>query len=302
MLASLLAMASAAAFCPGVRGALSVTAHVRASPPILRGGAEYSADARRAARAARAGNNPAQGESPVPTQSSTELHDGVTRALAQFVQSDYAHQLCRYCHVNPADYGTIGCIFTSVRLLDDAKLDVKLTMPVEHKSTQLLDRLATHLSTTVPGLSCLQYEIGGGWGTTKRWYLQYHDTGLHESTSSLETALHLRGGFASGRVLTCLSCKVAASMPSGRYAEMANMQIGGDGDGDAPREAEAEGGQQSYGDATAEATDEVACVPCAKAAERGAEVERAIGMRDAGGSAIDRKLARDAGLDSVRGA
>ena len=34
---------------------------------------------------------------------------------------------------------------------------------------------------------------------------------------------------------------------------------------------------------TAEATDEVACVPCAKAAERGAEVERAIGMRDAGG-------------------
>ena len=95
----------------------------------------------------------------------TLLRDRVTRALTEFVQTDYAGTVCRYCNVNPAAIGQIGCIFESVKIIEDAKLDVKLHGPVEHKADQILNKLAAHLRATVPQLKRLQYEICGGWGT-----------------------------------------------------------------------------------------------------------------------------------------
>ena len=96
----------------------------------------------------------------------------VVAALWEFVRSDYAMSLCRYCNADPAEWGQITGMFEAVRLLD-GKLEVKLTAPFSQKSVQLLDRLAEHLRTNVSHLvKRLVYSINGGWGQTRTWVLQ----------------------------------------------------------------------------------------------------------------------------------
>ena len=171
------------------------TPRVRSTPLYLRGG-EYDAAARRAARAAAFGlssseeellaqsnmdSNVRMQESPAARHAAglvraglvrdgkdALLDESVAQTLAEFVQSDYARQLCSYCNVNPADYGRVEGMFSSVRL-SGAELDVKLTTPVEHKLDQLMSRLVTHLRVRAPQIKRLRYERNGSWGTTRTW-------------------------------------------------------------------------------------------------------------------------------------
>lgn len=139
--------------------------YARAVGVVLRGADyEYDASARRAARLP--GPDPTSLVQPNAPNSST-----ITRALKEFVQSDYARQLCKYCNVNPPDHGTIQGLFVSVRLRGST-LDVKLTTAVEHKYEDLLERLATTLRANTPqGVDVLLYERNGSWGTTRTWRL-----------------------------------------------------------------------------------------------------------------------------------
>ena len=203
-------LASAAAFCPS-SGVLIPSVRVRSAAPILQARHARDADARRAARAAARRPAPAEPTATEPTvahvtggqgihaswgqpeafQSPMARHtaglvraglkrggqnalldEPVALALAEFVRSDYARSLCQYCNVNPSDHGRIEGVFESVWLLDGGKLDVKLRTPVQHRSEQLLGRLAAHLRARAPHIKQMQYSIGGGWGTTRTWYLR----------------------------------------------------------------------------------------------------------------------------------
>ena len=205
-------LASAAAFCPSV---LISSARVRSAAPILQARHARDADARRAARAAARRPAPAEPtatepavahvtgshdihasrgqpeafQSPMARHTAGLVRAGLKRggqnalldepvalALAEFVRSDYARSLCQYCNVNPSDHGRIEGVFESVWLLDGGKLDVKLRTPVQHRSEQLLGRLAAHLRARAPHIRQVQYEIGGGWGTTRTWYLRVTTT------------------------------------------------------------------------------------------------------------------------------
>ena len=102
------------------------------------------------------------------------LHDesAIITALSDFVRSNYAMQLFRYCNADPTDWGQISGMFEAIRLMD-GKMNVKLTAPFSQKSSQLLDRLAEHLRTNVPHIvKRLEYSINGGWGQTRTWVLQ----------------------------------------------------------------------------------------------------------------------------------
>ena len=203
-------LASAAAFCPSSGVLIIPSARVRSAAPILQARHARDADARRAARAAArpaqaeptateptvahvtggqgihaSRGQPEAFQSPMARHTAGLVRAGLKRggqnalldepvalALAEFVRSDYARSLCQYCNVNPSDHGRIEGVFESVWLLDGGKLDIKLRTPVQHRSEQLLGRLAAHLRARAPHIRQMQYEIGGGWGTTRRWYLR----------------------------------------------------------------------------------------------------------------------------------
>lgn len=202
-------LASAAAFCPS-SGVLVPSVRVRSDAPILQARHARDAAARRAARAAArpapaeptateptgahvtgaqgihaSWGQPESFQSPMARHTAGLVRAGLKRggqnalldetvalALAEFVRSDYARSLCRYCNVNPSESGRIEGVFESVWLLDGGKLEIKLRTPVQHRSEHLLGRLAAHLRARAPHIKQVQYEIGGGWGTTRTWYLQ----------------------------------------------------------------------------------------------------------------------------------
>ena len=98
------------------------------------------------------------------------IRDSVSKALAEFVQTDFVIQTAQYCQLNPAEYGKVSGVFEALRLVD-TKLYIKLTIPFTQKSDALLDRLAEHLRARVPQLERLDYSINGGWGNTRTWIL-----------------------------------------------------------------------------------------------------------------------------------
>jgi hypothetical protein len=100
----------------------------------------------------------------------SQLHASLVEAIAEFVRSDYAMRLCRYCDADPTGHGQIGGMFESVQLIDEI-IDVKLTAPFTQKSDQLLDHLAEHLRYRVPQIKRMEYTINGGWGSTRTWIL-----------------------------------------------------------------------------------------------------------------------------------
>jgi len=73
----------------------------------------------------------------------------LTELLTEFVQTDWAKQMCTYCNINPTAYGTIRGMFESVRLVD-GKLVVKLNRSFEQRSDKLLDKLVKHLRGKLP--------------------------------------------------------------------------------------------------------------------------------------------------------
>ena len=184
----LLLAAGAEAFSP-TGGALSPSASPRAVT-LLRGN-DFSAEARAAARAAAAagqshvtmanGNvvraTQATGATAVavrrrptsppvtvrrpsaPRPAAPAQPDGesVALVLQEFVQSDYARQLCDYCNVPGTDYGRLSAMFESVKLLGTT-MEIKLAQRFEQRSAKLLDRLAKHLRTRMPQLQRLSYE------------------------------------------------------------------------------------------------------------------------------------------------
>lgn len=152
----------------------------RVRPALLQFGGERDAAARAAARAARAGRlaqdlPPAPEADAIAAQSVAQRlrgarapegaapqlldSDDVANVLGEFARSDYVRQLCDYCNVQPTDYGTIRCLFKSVRT-DGAKLVVKLNPTVEQRSEKLLDRLKKHLRATMPAIKQIHYEQG----------------------------------------------------------------------------------------------------------------------------------------------
>ena len=146
----------------------------RVRPALLQFGGERDAAARAAARAARAQDLPPAPEADaIAAQSAQRLRgarapegaaplldsEDVANVLGDFAMSDYVRQLCDYCNVQPTDYGTIRCLFKSVRT-DGAKLVVKLNPTVEQRSEKLLDRLKKHLRATMPAIKQIHYEQG----------------------------------------------------------------------------------------------------------------------------------------------
>ena len=173
--------AGVSAFCPTGRGALAPSAQARAFP-LLRGN-EFSAEARAAARAAAAGGQthvtmangnvvrakqavaarpsaiaaPSRQARPTAPDALQPDGESVALVLQEFVQSDYARQLCDYCNVPGTDYGRMAAMFESVRLLGGT-IEIKLAQRFEQRSAKLLDRLAKHLRTRMPQLQRLSYE------------------------------------------------------------------------------------------------------------------------------------------------
>jgi len=82
----------------------------------------------------------------------------VAQVLQEFVQSDYAIQVCNYCNVNPAGYGQLDVMFDSVQL-EGTTLKVKLQYQFEQRAEKLMDRLAKHLRERMPQLRMLQYNL-----------------------------------------------------------------------------------------------------------------------------------------------
>lgn len=72
----------------------------------------------------------------------------LTLVLEEFVESDYASQVCSCCNLQPTDYGAISGMFESVRLTD-AKVVVKLK-PTLNQVEGLKDRLATYIRARMP--------------------------------------------------------------------------------------------------------------------------------------------------------
>ena len=121
--------------------------------------------------AAPAGSSPPQAaRAPSTDAADKPLKEVVAQVLAEFVQSEYMLNMCRFCSVNPTECGQVAGTFESVRLVDTT-LHVKLTVTYTQKSKQLLDRLAEHLRASVPQITRMQYSIGGSWGQTRTWVL-----------------------------------------------------------------------------------------------------------------------------------
>ena len=81
--------------------------------------------------------------------------NSVTIVFKEFVQSDYARQLCNRYNVQPTDYGQIQGMFDSVQLVD-TKLVVRLSPTFDERNTALLDRLSRYLRVRIPQLNTLQ--------------------------------------------------------------------------------------------------------------------------------------------------
>lgn len=85
----------------------------------------------------------------------------LTRALTEFVETEYARRLCDECNVQPMigapRHERIGIMFESVRL-QETKLVVRLHQRFEIRSMKLLEHLVRHLKASMPGkLQRLEY-------------------------------------------------------------------------------------------------------------------------------------------------
>ena len=97
-----------------------------------------------------------------PALDALELNvDSVTLVFKEFVQSDYARQVCNKFNVQPTDYGQIQGMFASVQLVD-AKLVVRLRSTFDERNTALLDRLSRYLRVRIPQIKALQALHGDG--------------------------------------------------------------------------------------------------------------------------------------------
>ena len=102
-------------------------------------------------------------QAPAPTAAPRADVSSVAEVFTEFVNSDYARQLCNYCNVQPTDYGIVSGMFETIRV-DENKLVVKLKFAFEQRSEKLLDRLQKHLranrSRLPPNIKVLQYVQG----------------------------------------------------------------------------------------------------------------------------------------------
>jgi hypothetical protein len=91
----------------------------------------------------------------------TVLDEALYGALAEFVGSDLARNLCKYCEVSPTEYGQIWGMFEDAGVTEQGILKIKLKRTFEQRSDKLLDLLAKQLRQLgPPHVRQIHYETG----------------------------------------------------------------------------------------------------------------------------------------------
>ena len=91
----------------------------------------------------------------------TVLDEALYGALAEFVGSDLARNLCTYCEVSQTDYGQIWGMFEDAGVTEQGILKIKLKRTFEQRSDKLLDLLAKQLRQLgPPHVRQIHYETG----------------------------------------------------------------------------------------------------------------------------------------------
>ena len=76
--------------------------------------------------------------------------EGVTQALAEFVNSEYALTVFRFRQCSPTDFGEVFGMFYSVELVGESKILLRLKQVFDERNTDLLERVARYLRARIP--------------------------------------------------------------------------------------------------------------------------------------------------------
>ena len=76
--------------------------------------------------------------------------EGVTQALAEFVNSEYALTVFRFRQCSPTDFGEVFGMFYSVELVGESKILLRLKQVFDERNTDLLERAARYLRARIP--------------------------------------------------------------------------------------------------------------------------------------------------------